>query len=83
MGWLLNFECAHSVVVTLEVEMTVVRALDLAVVWRIVDKCGWVRRLSFRSQHKVSQVVLCSGHYWRRCLGVWGGCSRQVQLRDR
>jgi hypothetical protein len=75
--------CAHLAVVTLEAVMQVARALDLAVVWRIVDKCGRVRYPIFRSQHKVSWVVLYSGHDRRRCLGVWGGCSRQVQLRNR
>jgi hypothetical protein len=82
VGQLLNLESTYSVVATLEVEMKVARALDPAVVWRIVDKCGRVRYPSFRSRHKVSWAVLCSGHDRRRCLGVWGGCSRQVQLRD-
>jgi hypothetical protein len=54
MGQLLNFECAHSVVATLEAEMKVARALDPLVVWRLVDRCGRVRHPSFRSRHKVS-----------------------------
>jgi hypothetical protein len=78
VGQLLNFECAHSAVVTLEAEMKVARALELAVVCRIVDKYGQVRCPSFRSQHRVSRVVLCSGYDRRRCLAVWGGCSIQV-----
>jgi hypothetical protein len=83
MGQLLNFECAYSAVATLEAEMKVARALEPVVVWRIVDKCGRVRPPSFRSWHRVSRVVLCSGHDRRRCLGVWGGgCSRHVQLCD-
>jgi hypothetical protein len=40
MGQLLNLEYAHSAVATLEAEMKVARALDLVVVWRIMDKCG-------------------------------------------
>jgi hypothetical protein len=81
VGWLLNLECAHSVVVTLEAEMKVARALDPAVVWRIVDRCCQVRHPGFRSRRKVSRAVLCSGHDSRRCLGVWGGWRGQVQLR--
>jgi hypothetical protein len=53
MGWLLNLECAHSLVVTLEAEMKVARALDPAAVWRIVDRYCHVRHPSFRSWHKV------------------------------
>jgi hypothetical protein len=70
MGQLLNLECADSAVVTLEVEMKVARALDLVVVWRIVDRCCRVKHPSFRSQRKVSQAVLCSRHDSRRCSGV-------------
>jgi hypothetical protein len=76
VGQLLNFEYAHSAVVTLEAEMKVARALELAVVWRIVDRCCQVRRPSFRSRRRVSRAVLCSGHDRRRCLGVWGGQGR-------
>jgi hypothetical protein len=54
VGWLLNLECAHSAVATLEAEMKVARALDLAAVWRIVDRHCQVRRPSFRSWHMVS-----------------------------
>jgi hypothetical protein len=54
----------------LEAEMKVARALDPAVVWRIVDRCCRVRRPSFRSRRKVSRAVLYSGHDSRRCLGV-------------
>jgi hypothetical protein len=82
VGRLLNLECAHSAVATLEAEMKVARALDPAVVWRIVDRCDRVRWPSSRSRRKVSRAVLCSGHDRRRCLGVLGGCSGQVQLRD-
>jgi hypothetical protein len=39
-GWLLNFEYAYLVVVTLEAEMKLARALDPVVVWRIVDNCS-------------------------------------------
>jgi hypothetical protein len=70
MGQLLNLEYAYSVVATLEAEMKVARALDPVVVWRIVDRYCQVRRLCFRSQHKVSRAVLYSGHDSRRCLGV-------------
>jgi hypothetical protein len=51
-------------------EMKVVRALDPAVVWRIVDRYCRVRHPGFRSRHKVSRAVLFSGHDSRRCLGV-------------
>jgi hypothetical protein len=83
VGQLLNLECAYSAVATLEAEMKVARAVDPVVVWRVVDRCGRVRHPSFRSRCKVSRVVLYSGYDRGRCLGVSGGYSGQVQLRDR
>jgi hypothetical protein len=79
------------VVATLEAEMKVAMALDPVVVWRIVDRYGWVRRPSFRSRRKVSRVVLCQEEVFRslrgvqragavaRWVGVCGGLRETVQ----